>query len=460
MRGCCLRLRCGSGLLLRRRADGAILQAKSAKMTRKGMGMYMRKGLRRLVGLALAVGLAVAVVQLNESREALDARQAAERTRIEDLYHRIDDDLNDVDVSLSKLSAASSPRQSVLLLGDVWRSTGSAGAAMGLLPLSHADSCDMSQFITRCGDYAHALMGRVLQGRVLTSEDRQQLQDMRTACAQIRQVAGEAIQNGDYVAADNVDTGCYEQSQSEAAISEYPTLIYDGPFSESAENQYELTVNTTDRGQVDLSLTEQGGQMLSFMAAPTGDRNDPPSDEESERLKAAALSFLQELGVEDPAAAYAQYYQGVAVLNFAPRQDGVILYSDLVKVYLDRENAEVMGLDARNYRLNHRTRDLPKPRITEQQAAAYVSDSLQVEQTALALIPLTQQTEVLCYEFKATQNETFYIVYINALTGRPLRHEGRTIRPTRSHKHHAPQGNLRGDILARVFLQTLLQNFY
>ena len=419
--------------------------------------MYMRKGLRRLVGLALAVGLAVAVVQLNESREALDARQAAERTRIEDLYHRIDDDLNDVDVSLSKLSAASSPRQSVLLLGDVWRSTGSAGAAMGLLPLSHADSCDMSQFSTRCGDYAHALMGRVLQGRVLTSEDRQQLQDMRTACAQIRQVAGEAIQNGDYVAEDNVDTGCYEQSQSEAAISEYPTLIYDGPFSESAENQapkgdpgeritaqqaqglaqklfpggeiqawayvpgalpvYELTVNTTDRGQVDLSLTEQGGQMLSFMAAPTGDRNDPPSDEESERLKAAALSFLQELGVEDPAAAYAQYYQGVAVLNFAPRQDGVILYSDLVKVYLDRENAEIMGLDARNYRLNHRTRDLPKPRITEQQAAAYVSDSLQVEQTALALIPLTQQTEVLCYEFKATQNETFYIVYINALTG-------------------------------------------
>ena len=195
---------------MRRRADGAILQAKSAKMTRKGMGMYMRKGLRRLVGLALAVGLAVAVVQLNESREALDARQAAERTRIEDLYHRSDDDLNDVDVSLSKLSAASSPRQSVLLLGDVWRSTGSAGAAMGLLPLSHADSCDMSQFITRCGDYAHALMGRVLQGRVLTSEDRQQLQDMRTACAQIRQVAGEAIQNGDYVAEDNVDTGCYE----------------------------------------------------------------------------------------------------------------------------------------------------------------------------------------------------------------------------------------------------------
>ena len=149
----------------------------------------MRKGLRRIVFAALAVGLIAALVKVNESREALEARQAAERTRIENLYHRIDDDLNDVDVSLSKLSAASSPRQSVLLLGDVWRATGSAGAAMGLLPLSHADSCEMSQFVTRCGDYAHALMGRVLQGRALTNEDRRQLQDMRTACAQIRQVA-------------------------------------------------------------------------------------------------------------------------------------------------------------------------------------------------------------------------------------------------------------------------------
>ena len=417
----------------------------------------MRKGLRRLIWAALAVGLVAALVKLGEDREALAARQAAERTRIENLYHRIDDDLNDVDVSLSKLSAASSPRQSVLLLGDVWRATGSAGAAMGLLPLSHADSCDMSQFVTRCGDYAHALMGRVLQGRTLTEEDRRQLGDMRATCAQIRQVAGEAIQSGDYVAADNVDAGCYEQSQSEAAISEYPTLIYDGPFSESAENRppqgeigeritaqqaaerarrlfsdgtvaetvyvpgalpvYELSVQSASRGQVSLSLTEQGGELLSFMGAPTGDKNDPPSDEESEKLKAAALSFLQELGVEDPAAAYAQYYQGAAVLNFAPRQAGVILYSDLVKVYMDRETGEVMGLDARNYRLNHRQRALPRPKLTEEEAGAYVSGELQVEHTDLALIPLTQQTEVLCYEFKATKDGTFYIVYVNALTG-------------------------------------------
>ena len=246
-------------------------------------------------------------------------------------------------------------------------------------------------------------------------------------------------------------------ADAEDAMTNFPTLIYDGPFSESAENRppqgeigeritaqqaaerarrlfsdgtvaetvyvpgalpvYELSVQSTSRGQVSLSLTEQGGELLSFMGAPTGDKNDPPSDEESEKLKAAALSFLQELGVEDPAAAYAQYYQGAAVLNFAPRQAGVILYSDLVKVYMDRETGEVMGLDARNYRLNHRQRALPRPKLTEEEAGTYVSGELQVEHTDLALIPLTQQTEVLCYEFKATKDGTFYIVYVNALTG-------------------------------------------
>ena len=180
---------------------------------------------------------------------------------------------------------------------------------------------------------------------------------------------------------------------------------------------YELSVQSPSRGQVSLSLTEQGGELLSFMGAPTGDKNDPPSDQESLQLKETALSFLQELGIEDPAAAYAQYYQGAAVLNFAPRQAGVILYSDLVKVYMDRETGEVMGLDARNYRLNHRQRALPRPKLTEEQAGAYVSGKLKVEHTDLALIPLTQQTEVLCYEFKATKDGTFYIVYINALTG-------------------------------------------
>ena len=43
-----------------------------------------------------------------------------------------------------------------------------------------------------------------------------------------------------------------------------------------------------------------------------------------------------------------------------------------------------------------------------------VSSNLEVKSVRLALIPLTVNTEKLCYEFKGVYRETSYIVYINA----------------------------------------------
>ena len=114
---------------------------------------------------------------------------------------------------------------------------------------------------------------------------------------------------------------------------------------------------------------------------------------------------------------YAQYYAGTVVLNYAAVQNGVILYADLVKVYVDRDTEQVIGLDAQNYRYHHCERMLSEPIMTEQDAQNCLSDTLTLEHTALALIPKSNTHEVLCYEFKCTRGETFFIVYINAQTG-------------------------------------------
>lgn len=108
---------------------------------------------------------------------------------------------------------------------------------------------------------------------------------------------------------------------------------------------------------------------------------------------------------------------GVVVLNYAARQEEVILYSDLIKVYVDRDTGEVCGMDARNYYANHRERTLSLPQLTREQAQERLNTAIQVEKISLALIPLTGETEVLCYECKGTLGEDFYIVYINAITG-------------------------------------------
>ena len=114
---------------------------------------------------------------------------------------------------------------------------------------------------------------------------------------------------------------------------------------------------------------------------------------------------------------YAQYYNGITVINFAAVQDDVILYSDLVKVWVDRQTKQIVGMDARNYWFSHTRRDLPEPQVTEQEAREMISSNLTVKSVELALIPITPETEKLCYEFKGTFSEDSYIVYINVLTG-------------------------------------------
>ena len=105
------------------------------------------------------------------------------------------------------------------------------------------------------------------------------------------------------------------------------------------------------------------------------------------------------------------------MINYACVQDGVLLYSDLIKVWVNVQSGEVTGIEATNYYMSHVPRELPAPTVTQEQAAYALSTAVQVESVRMALIPLTLQDERLCYEFKCTFDGDYYIVYVNALTG-------------------------------------------
>ncbi|CCX42206.1 germination protein YpeB [Clostridium sp. CAG:1024] len=199
----------------------------------------------------------------------------------------------------------------------------------------------------------------------------------------------------------------------EANLSHYPTLIYDGPFSDSTEKAEPLglpeetvdaetalaraseslggasltpdgetlgSIETYDFSgtdaagrSVEISITKRGGCVLTMMKTPEGAAEGKPEDAEVERYKAAAADYLSAQGYPAMTSSYAQYYAGIAVFNFAAEQGGVVLYPDLVKVYVERQSAEVVGLDARSYFFSHRERALPIPALTEEDARNAVS---------------------------------------------------------------------------------------
>ena len=399
----------------------------------------------------LLIGFAVLGVLFLKQRDTIAAQQRVIDAQTESAYRALSDDLYDLSVALSKMEAASSPASLSKSFSEVRRLSAGAARALSLLPVSYGDDAGLMQFLTRTGDYAQTLMDRVLNGQMLSQEQLDSLSDLRACCADLSSTYDGSVPQDAFA-----DGAFYGGETNEDNLAQYPSLLYDGPFSESSENappeglsgdrideaeamriasalfsdrtlrfdgRTEGTIVTYDfsasdaGGELCVSITEQGGALYYFMGEPAGDRNDPPSDAESERLHEAASAYLNSQGFGEMSPSYAQYYAGTVVLNYAAMQSGVILYADLVKVYVDRDTQTVIGLDASNYRFHHRPRHVALPVLTEQDARDRISDALTIEQVSLALIPKCNTREVLCYECKCTRNDVFFIVYINAETG-------------------------------------------
>ena len=385
--------------------------------------------------------------------------------------NELEDDVNDMQVSLAKLRVSASEEQTVLALEDIVSAGGSAAAVMSRLPRTHAATEELMKFLVRTGDYARCLSRRVLAGERLSSSDVDCLEQLYEACAglssRLRAAADGGEQSFDILAA----SGYYadEETDSEtmlcsdgesggsesASAPEYPSLIYDGPFSESTEKAEpkgltgdEVTeeeaqsiaekltgtrlepagtvagkipvytfASAEGENSCSVSVTVTGGRVLWFMRDAEGGEMPLPDEEEYSMLCAAGIAWLDSAGYTSMTPTYAMYYNGMALISYVFEKDGVRYYNDLVKVWIARGSNEIIGADANNYLFSHRERRLPAPELDEEQARALASPRLEVDAVKLALIPLSPMTEGLCYEMHGFCGRNEYVVYINALTG-------------------------------------------
>lgn len=464
------------------------------RVTSVDRGRLVRRIVTIAVPAVLAIALVVACIWGAEQSARAETLEQGMQAVYRQAFLQLSDNVHDMQVALKKLMVVSSPKQHVLLLDEVWRLSGAASANLASLPVSHPDAESFNRFVVQTGDYVRSLSTQILSGAVLQQEDQEQLAQLYEASVRVATELDRRLQEDDFplkamsgegfytptegananpgsdsTSGDNGATsgqsgdpnasgqgGEENGEENKESISDYPTLIYDGPFSESTEkaqprglpqnevdqnaalmaaSQYvggslqpsgegngniptfEFTGTDADGRSVELAVTRQGGQVLWMMAETQGGAEGVPEESESARMRDAAKAYLDARGYEGMEATYAQFYTGIAVYNFASVQGGIILYSDLVKVYVERQSGKIVGVDAYNYLFNHTTRQLPAPGVTEDEARERVSDSLEIVSVRLALIPKTAVTELLCYEFKGTHGDADFIVYVNALTG-------------------------------------------
>lgn len=407
-----------------------------------------------------------------------DRAEAAE-LRLSGLYEKSLDELSvrvgEMEVCLSKLLVSATPRQAALLLSEIGRASGEAVCVLSQLPAAHGQSAEANRFLVETEAYARTLLEQVTDATPLSQSDLLQLTELHNVCTALsarlttltqepaaRAWVGQAL---DYYAAEEpqaLEAAAYEaDAGGEEASLSYPHLIYDGPFSKSTEKSqplglsgaectmeearkqaqafvshllsgeltfageqlgripcYSFAGQTKDGETLVIDMTKAGGQCLSFRKSGGFSQSEKPDEQTGRALSEQGALWLSSRGFSAMEATYAQYYGGCAVINYAAVQEGVLLYNDLIKLWLDLETGEVVGFEAANYWFSHVPRTLPAPVLSAQEAEALLSPALSVRSVRPALIPLTPMQEALCYEFKCTYGEDAFVCYINAQSGR------------------------------------------
>ena len=414
-----------------------------------------KRGEKLAAAFALLLCLSVGVNAVQSAKvQKLETHLTMERQReLTDVVRA----MADIEINLQKLLIASGASQSAQLLGETALLAQHVESGISRLPMSVETAADAVKFAGQMGDYVMTLARQVSGGGMISSTDEAQIEGLLEACrglnAHLSDMNG-SIYEAPAAMQDASSMDPWPDARKlEGSGVDYPSLIYDGPFSDgrtdgapkgltgervtraqarqlaaryagtTAEQvtdasdsggQFEAFgfLAQTDEGAMSVQVTGQGGHLLWMM---------PENAEFEARLSQqacieAAQAYLREMGFGEMEACFAQEYDGMVVVNFAAIQDGVLLYPDQVKLQISMDTGRTVGAECSQYWMNHDERETLQPQTALEQAKLALSERLEVKGERLCVIP-SDTSEKLCWEFRGTFLGETYYVYVDAHTG-------------------------------------------
>ncbi|ALC81436.1 MULTISPECIES: germination protein YpeB [Bacillus] len=179
---------------------------------------------------------------------------------------------------------------------------------------------------------------------------------------------------------------------------------------------YSLSMNDEKHGtNIYMDVTQKGGYPVYLI------QNREVKDQKLSLNDGSnkALKFLKDNGYEatDFVLDESEQYDNIGIFSYVPVENDVLLYPDTVRMKVALDNGEIVGFSARDFLTNHRKRNLPKPKLSLEEAKKKVSGNVQIQDNRLAIITNQMSDEVLCYEFFGTIDNDTYRMFINANTG-------------------------------------------
>ena len=183
---------------------------------------------------------------------------------------------------------------------------------------------------------------------------------------------------------------------------------------EEADVNSEIELYCFSKGDISVGITKKGGK-LCYMMNPKDVGGETISTKEAVNR---GKKYLENIGYTSMKESYYSVFNGVCTVNFAYAENGIIHYSDLIKVSVALDSGEVLSVDARGYLMNHTKRDIYSEKITSEEARKIIPDTLKILSENLAVIPLDTGKEAYCYEFRCkdkTGQEV--LIFIDKMTG-------------------------------------------
>ncbi|MDD6021263.1 MAG: PepSY1/2 domain-containing protein [Acutalibacteraceae bacterium] len=341
-----------------------------------------------------------------------------------------------------------------------------AKAALSEIESSEIYTADIYKFLSQIGDYTSSVTTKLASDSAPSGTDSENLAFLLSYAKELSSSLS-SIRSSYYDGSltfekSKTNLSLYDSSDSvlfsdsmvsaEQGFQDYPSLIYDGPFSDHMGSREPKCVKELPEA----TRTEAGEYAAKILGIPKNKLREE-SDEcgelylycfssdsktvgitkkgcklcyivnsgyegESTISQTSAAErgekYLSGLGYDNMKSSYYSTYDGVCTVNYAYVENGVVCYPDLIKVGVSLETGEIVSFDARTYLMNHTQRKLAaveKDKLGE--AKKKLNKELEVIDSKTALIPTQSDREYLCFEFHCRDKQKQEVlVYIDCET--------------------------------------------
>lgn len=376
--------------------------------------------------------------------------------------------LDTIETALIKAGYASSESMLSTLTLELQRSCSGAKESLSLLSSGETQLFNIFRFLSQVGDYTTYLNKKVASGEEISAQERDNLKSLSIFASELSLKFEHmaSLLSADYFTFEEVEKQLlsyddsseamvsYTDSISDAELSfeDYPTLIYDGPFSdnilakesellknaeetdkEEAKNiaagllgveKRLLVEETVSKGRIEaysfrtdaasISITKKGGYPLEMITGAQAGEEKLSFSDAIEK----AIVFLNKAGYTKMVSTYSSASDGICTVNFAYRQGSFVCYPDLIKVSVSLTDGKITGFEATDYIMNHTERTIPDFSLDPHTAISSVAQGLSVRKVSAAVIPTTGKTEKFTYELLCEdENGQDVLIYKDILTG-------------------------------------------